>query len=187
MRLTRQSEIAIEILAACARSGGRSIHTAQAAATAGTTKDFAAQIVQLLSRSGFINAMRGRQGGIRLAVPAREILLGDVLRTTQPELGDHADDRNRDRLETVGVVFNAILGAAEATFLTFLDRFSVADLVGQSANKRFNCLDCELLNPARRQPDWQISLCPHDATGTGIFAAGRTRTERGHDHVHRST
>ncbi|MFC3076138.1 RrF2 family transcriptional regulator [Shinella pollutisoli] len=183
MRLTRQSEIALEILAACARSGATSTNTARAAESGGASKDAAAQIVNLLARSGFIKAMRGRNGGIKLAVPAREILLGDVLRATQPDLGLHADERNRDRLETVGLMFNAILGAAEATFLTFLDRFSVADLVGQSAHQRLNCLDCELLNPARRKPGRQHSVPPHDDARTGLLSVQRTKPERDHRHA----
>ncbi|WLD96304.1 Rrf2 family transcriptional regulator [Agrobacterium leguminum] len=83
MRLNRQSETGI--LAACARSQINKITTLQAAEASSTTKDHAAQVVNLLVHEGFLHAERGRSGGIVLAVPAKEILLGDVLCDVQPD------------------------------------------------------------------------------------------------------
>lgn len=123
MRLSRQSDIAIGILTACARAPGRTIRTVEAAERADASKDSAAQIILLLAREGFLTTTRGRQGGIALAVPAREILLGDVLRRIQPDLVQNACPENGG-----GSALNQIVGAAEATFFAFLDRFSLADL-----------------------------------------------------------
>ncbi len=153
MRLTRQSEIAIGILVACARSPMRKITTLQAAEASVTTKDHAAQVVNLLVHEGFLRTERGRGGGIALAVPATEILLGDVLRRIQPDLVRHA---GRDDLSGHNVTipaFAAIVGAAEATFLTFMDRYSIADLISgplQHASVgtqalHLPCFDCGLV------------------------------------------
>ncbi|MBM7326274.1 Rrf2 family transcriptional regulator [Agrobacterium sp. S2] len=128
MRLTRQSEIAIAILAACAGAAGKTIRTMQAAEAADATKDHAADVVNYLVHEGFLKTMRGRQGGISLAVPATEILLGDVLRRMQPDLVRHANIHDLNEPGTANAALSAIVGAAEATFLTFMDRFTVADL-----------------------------------------------------------
>ena len=69
MRLTRQAEIAVQVLALCERSGagpgsGRAITTRQAAGFAGTTKDHAAQVVARLVRDGWLESVRGRGGGL---------------------------------------------------------------------------------------------------------------------------
>lgn len=155
MRLNRQSEIAIGILAACARSPMRKIRTLQAAEASATTKDHAAQVVNLLVHEGFIRTERGRGGGIALAVPATEILLGDVLRRVQPDLVRHAGKDDPSGNNATLPVFDAIVGAAEATFLTFMDRFSIADLVSETG--KIDCLDCgssipTAENAAKRTP-----------------------------------
>lgn len=198
MRLTRQSEIAIAVLATCAQAGGKTIRTMEAAEAAVTTKDHAAHIVNDLVHEGFLKTVRGRQGGIALAVPATEILLGDVLRRMQPDLVRHADVRENDEAATANIAFNAIVGAAEATFLTFMDRFSVADLVSDAASKWIDCLDCELLNPARRKRgktaaftptlyhQEQSALRPQEEARVGLIVAERARTERSHHHVNSS-
>ncbi|WP_192798215.1 RrF2 family transcriptional regulator [Brucella intermedia] len=192
MRLNRQSEIAIGILATCARAAGRIIRTMEAAETAATTRDHAAHVVNDLVHEGFLKTMRGRQGGIALAVPATEILLGDVLRRMQPDLVRHAEVRGADEPATANTAFNAIVGAAEATFLTFMDRFTVADLVSEAPARRIDCLDCELLNPARRKPGRAAASAPMahltthsafrrpDKAAAGLFLAERARTERTH-------
>lgn len=127
MRLNSQSDIAIGILVACARAPAGTIRTVEAAERAKTTKNRAAQIILLLTRKGLLTTTRGRQGGIALAVPACEILLGNVLQCTQPGLFQEGASRGEQRSGTPPT-FNLIVGAAEATFLAFMDRFSIADL-----------------------------------------------------------
>lgn len=125
MRLNRQSEIAIEFLVACAGLSRGTMRTGEIAERADVSKDSAAQIVLLLSRAGFLKTTRGRFGGVALTLPAREILLGEVLRRVQPDLIENCARQDGD----AGRALNIIVGAAEATFLAFLDRFSIADLV----------------------------------------------------------
>jgi Rrf2 family nitric oxide-sensitive transcriptional repressor len=43
------------------------------------------KVVNALTRSGYLIAVRGRSGGLRLATPANEIVLGDVVRATEPD------------------------------------------------------------------------------------------------------
>lgn len=165
MRLTRQTEIAIDILVACARSTDSVILTADAAYKAHTSKDHAAHIVSLLLQSGFLFAERGRYGGIGLAVPAKEIPLGEVLRHVQPDLVRYArneDGDNGRQMGDVNPVFAAIATVAETTFLEIMNRYSVADLAAnrksKSSAKKNNkavslpCNVCELMHRAVHMP-----------------------------------
>ncbi len=43
------------------------------------------KVVNALTRAGFLTAVRGRSGGLKLAKPAEEISLGEVVRTTEPD------------------------------------------------------------------------------------------------------
>lgn len=63
LKLTKQSIQAIDILAECARAGNIWVLTTDAARSARTTRDRAAQLVRLLSIRGLIETRRGRHGG----------------------------------------------------------------------------------------------------------------------------
>lgn len=130
MRLTRQSEIAIGILTACARSPMRRITTLQAAEASASTKDHAAQVVNILVHGGFLSTERGRKGGIALAVPANEIFLGDVLRRVQPDLVHYTETADRSLPNTVIPTLNTIVATAETIFLSSMNRYSITDLAG---------------------------------------------------------
>lgn len=129
MRLNRQTEIAIAILVVCARYSGQTLHTSDLAARIESSKDSAAQIILLLSREGFLTTTRGRFGGVVLGMPAHEILLGDVLRRIQPDLFENHTREDIRIMDCPIDTFSTIVGAAEATALAFMDRFSIADLV----------------------------------------------------------
>lgn len=149
MRLTRQSEIAIGILAACAERPAETIQTQRVADIALTTRDHAAHIVGLLVKRGYLGTIRGRNGGLRLAIVPERIVLGEVLRLTQPELADLADHPEQVA-HSGNPIFNTILQAAFASFVALMDRFTVADLVALPPSRRIACLDCDLLNPVHR-------------------------------------
>ena len=72
MRLTKSTSHAIRILIECARADGRLVKVAELSDRLQITLQNVFKIVNLLTRSGLIEAMRGRNGGVRLARPPRE-------------------------------------------------------------------------------------------------------------------
>lgn len=62
------------------------------------------QILILLSKKGLVLSLRGNNGGYKLAKPAREYSIGEILRTTEGELTSRADAENN----TVSNVGNEI-------------------------------------------------------------------------------
>lgn len=143
MRLTRQSEIAIAILAACARRPGAHVHTSIAAIEAGASRMHTAKVVHVLVHAGFLATARGRAGGIALAVPASSIKLSAVLRHTQPDLVE--TDVPARRKPVAHAALDIIIHAARGTFLTLMGRFTVADLVTEPAVNGLACFDCGLM------------------------------------------
>ena len=72
MRLTKSTSHAIRILIDCARADDRLVKVAELSQRLQITQQNAFKIVNLLARAGLIEAMRGRNGGVRLARPAKE-------------------------------------------------------------------------------------------------------------------
>src|SRR6186997_1592626 len=83
MRLTKSTSHAIRILIECARAGDQLIKVAELSERLEITQQNVFKIVNLLARAGLIEAMRGRNGGVRLARPANQIRIGDVVRATE--------------------------------------------------------------------------------------------------------
>ncbi len=80
MKITAQEEYGLRILlqiALNANSEGMTI--SRISEKEGISPHYAAKLCRLLRLAGFINSVRGKEGGYTLAVPADQILLKDVI------------------------------------------------------------------------------------------------------------
>ena len=90
------------------------------------------KVVHRLGQIGYIQTLRGRQGGIALALDPSEIVLGDVIRRCEDDmrLVECFDPLTNKcpiaRACALPRVFNEALGA----FLSVLDNYTLADLLG---------------------------------------------------------
>jgi Rrf2 family nitric oxide-sensitive transcriptional repressor len=130
MRLNKSTSHAIRILVDCGRADGRLLKVADVSERLGITPQNVFKIVHILSRADLVSAMRGPNGGVRLARPADQIRIGDVVRameSTEIEL----DTENRTRLDRqISVGVNRVLDSALDAFISILDQHTLADLVG---------------------------------------------------------
>ena len=97
----------------------------------GISRNHLAKVAQALSASGFIETLRGRNGGIRLARPPEEINVGDVVRKLENVEGFVACMGGNANCSIDGLcgLKPALAGALEA-FLSHLDRFNLAQITG---------------------------------------------------------
>jgi Rrf2 family nitric oxide-sensitive transcriptional repressor len=126
MRLTKSTSHAMRILIECARADGRLVKVAELSERLHITQQNVFKIVNLLARASLIEAMRGRNGGVRLARPPAAIRIGDVVRATEVthvEIDDAAD-RKHGRGRRV----NQILDDALSAFIDVLDQHTLADM-----------------------------------------------------------
>ncbi len=134
MRLTKSTSHAIRILIDCARAEDHLVKVAELSERLDITQQNVFKIVNLLARAGLIEAMRGRNGGVKLARPAERIRIGDVVRATevtQVSIEDDAASSVRDRPHGV----NRVLDDALDAFIDVLDRHTIADMArSQSAS-----------------------------------------------------
>ena len=128
MRLTKSTSHAIRILIDCAGADDRLIKVAELSERLQITQQNVFKIVNLLARAGLIDAVRGRNGGVRLARPAEQIRIGDVVRATEithVEIEDGAPPRKQKSRSGVNEILDDALGA----FIDVLDQHTLADMV----------------------------------------------------------
>ena len=87
MRLTSWTDYTLRVLMYCAASEGRAqpVTISEIAQAHGISRSHLTKIVVDLSNQGLLETTRGRGGGMRLMKPARDIVLGDVVRATESD------------------------------------------------------------------------------------------------------
>ncbi|CAH0162856.1 nitric oxide-sensing transcriptional repressor NsrR [Erwinia aphidicola] len=95
--------------------------------TYGVSRNHMVKIINQLSRAGYVAAVRGKNGGIRLGRPAEEIVIGQVVRDMEPLqlVNCHSDFCHI----TSACRLKKALHDAVQSFLRELDQYTLADLV----------------------------------------------------------
>jgi Rrf2 family iron-responsive transcriptional regulator len=131
MRLTRQTNYAIRMLMYCAANDGKLSRVATIAQAYSVSDLFLFKILQPLVEAGFMETVRGRNGGIRLAVPANTISLLDVVRTTEDNfaMAECFEDDGADCPLVGSCALNGALREALNAFFNVLAGYTISDLV----------------------------------------------------------
>ncbi|PWK69019.1 iron-responsive transcriptional regulator RirA [Aminobacter sp. AP02] len=138
MRLTRQTNYAMRILMYCAANDGRLSRVPEIATAYTVSELFLFKILQPLVEAKLVETVRGRNGGVRLAKPADQISLFDVVRVTEESFA-MAECFENDAAECPLVDscgLNSALREALNAFFEVLARYTIADLVAARPNMR---------------------------------------------------
>lgn len=137
MKLTGFTDYTLRVLMYLALNQER-LATIQGIAEAyGISESHLMKVVHHLAKSGVVESLRGKGGGIRLARPAGEIRLGQVVREAEGDgpivecFGDHDTCRITPNCKLAGVLSQAF----KALYAT-LDEYTLADLVAQPQSLR---------------------------------------------------
>lgn len=131
MRVTKRTNIAMRVLMYCAANTGHLVTKAQIAARCNASENHVAQIINQLAQLGYLHTQRGRHGGLELARPAREILIGDIFRALEapvPLAECFADADNTCPLIDACRLRPVLTRAAHAFYAT-LDPITLDELV----------------------------------------------------------
>lgn len=131
MKLTTFSDYTLRVLMYLAIDRDRLATIPEIAAAYGISENHLMKVVHQLARSGVIESVRGKGGGIRLAREPGDIRLGQVLRTSEGGgaiveclSGDPISCKIAPACRLTGI----LLRAFEALYST-LDQYTLADLV----------------------------------------------------------
>jgi Rrf2 family nitric oxide-sensitive transcriptional repressor len=130
MRLTNFSDYAMRVLMYAAAQEDRLITIEETAQVYNISRAHLMKVANQLTRSGFLRAVRGRSGGLALAMRPERIRVGDVVRATEPDfaLVECFAPGNRCVISPQCRLRKVYREALEA-FVTTLDRYTLADLL----------------------------------------------------------
>ncbi len=83
MFLTKKSDYAVRCVLFLAGKPGRTVGASEVAAAVLAPKTFLAKVLQGLAKKGIVESVKGAAGGFRLARPASQISLLDVIEAVQ--------------------------------------------------------------------------------------------------------
>ena len=128
VKLTRYTDYALRVLMHLAARPERLASIGEIARSYGISQNHLMKVVHDLRKEGYVAAVRGRTGGIRLGRAPSEINVGDVVRHTED--GFDLVDCGSCVIAPACALTGA-LNEALAAFMTVLDGYTLADLVDQ--------------------------------------------------------
>ena len=137
MRLTVYTDYSLRVLIYLGARGRDHLATIQEIATAyNISKNHLMKVTYDLGQHGFIETIRGRGGGIRLAKAPEEIGIGEVVRKTEEDfylVECFNPSSNLCKISPECNLKNA-LNEALLAYLAVLDRYTVADFLHSKEN-----------------------------------------------------
>jgi Rrf2 family nitric oxide-sensitive transcriptional repressor len=130
MRLTDFSDYALRLLMYAAARPEQLVTIEETAKLYGISRAHLMKVANQLTRAGFLRAVRGRSGGLALAMQPERIRLGDVLRATEPDFALVECFRsNNECIITPRCRLRGVLKEALLSFWDTVDRYTLADLL----------------------------------------------------------
>ncbi|MFY8273857.1 Rrf2 family transcriptional regulator [Pseudoalteromonas sp. SSDWG2] len=132
MNITRFTDYALRVLIYAALHQGKLVTIKDIANRYDISKNHLMKVVQELSAKGYLDAIRGKNGGIRLSRPANSINLGEIVRLNEQHstLVECFGEDNHCVI-TPACQLKGILAQAMECFFAHLDGFTLADLINE--------------------------------------------------------
>ncbi|MBF60340.1 MAG: Rrf2 family transcriptional regulator [Halomonas sp.] len=130
MKLTSYTNFALRSLQLAALKEPDLIRVDDVVRVHGLARPHIVKIVHELGRAGYVATQRGRNGGFRLARPAEDIVIGDVVRLTEGPL-DLVECFNPERntCPLIGICnLSRALKEATGAFMAVLDNLTLSDI-----------------------------------------------------------
>ncbi|MCW5654535.1 Rrf2 family transcriptional regulator [Hydrogenophaga sp.] len=130
MRLTTMTDYALRLLMYVAQQPERLCTISEVAQAYGISEAHLMKVTHQLGLQGWVETVRGKGGGMRLAHAPRDINLGAVVRSIEPDFALVECFSTGTQCVLSGQCRLAgVLGGAVREFMAHLDGFSLADLL----------------------------------------------------------
>ncbi|TYB90589.1 Rrf2 family transcriptional regulator [Oceaniovalibus sp. ACAM 378] len=129
MQLDKFTDYALRVLMTLAVRAPARIPTSEIAAVFGLSENHLSKVATQLAREGFVASERGRNGGLTLARPADQIVIGAVVRAMkrgEPVVECFGPDKSCLILPVCGL--RGPLAEAQEAFFATLDGYTLSDV-----------------------------------------------------------
>ncbi len=135
MRLTLMTDYALRLLMFVAsKKEGELSSISEVANVFAISENHLMKITHLLGQAGWLATVRGRGGGIRLAMDADEINLADVVKAMEPDFNlVSCFESNSNCSISKSCRLAVIVDDALGEFLNHLEKFTLADVIPKNA------------------------------------------------------
>ncbi len=136
MNITRFTDYSLRVLIYLAVHDGKLSTIKEIAESYDISKNHLMKVVQELNVKGVVKAIRGKNGGIKLAKSANDINIGELVR--QIEQGENLVEcfgNNNQCVITPACQLKNIFAIALESFFKKLDEFTLADLLSNNTGK----------------------------------------------------
>ncbi|RDS86708.1 RrF2 family transcriptional regulator [Dyella psychrodurans] len=137
MRLTYQTDYALRLLMYLAVQGDRRSSIREIATQYNISENHLMKVTQRLAALGYVDALRGRNGGLKLAYRPERIKIGDIVRDMEPDfaLVECFGPDNGCNI-TPACSLRHVLDEARKGFMSVLDGYTLKQLVARPAKLR---------------------------------------------------
>lgn len=139
MRLTLYTDYALRTLLYLGVHADRRVSIREVALAYGISENHLVKVIHHLGKGGFVDTLRGRNGGLMLSRPPERINLGDVVRHTEDDMalvgcmvppGKENARAGEGCVLASGCTLRGMLGEALGAFMAVLDGRTLAELLG---------------------------------------------------------
>ncbi|UGQ46414.1 Rrf2 family transcriptional regulator [Massilia endophytica] len=138
MRLTAYTDYSLRTLIFLAMNREQLVTIQEIADAHGIAKNHLTKVVHQLGTLGYVETVRGRNGGLRLGKEPAAIRIGEVVRHTEPDfyMASCFDQASKGCMYSAACVLKGALGEATAAFLQVLDGMTLEQMVIKEERKR---------------------------------------------------
>lgn len=131
MRLTAYTDYSLRVLIYLALKGDTLATISEIAKSYAISENHLMKVVHQLGVAGYVETVRGRGGGLRLAKPSASIRLGEVIRRTEPDMAIVSCFKpvNEPCAIRPSCVLKTALEEARDAFVGVLDGYTLQDLI----------------------------------------------------------
>ncbi|TXT25891.1 MAG: hypothetical protein FD134_766 [Gallionellaceae bacterium] len=129
MQLTRYTDYSLRVLIYLAGKTDGLTTVSEIAEYHDISRNHLVKVIHNLANKGFILTTRGRNGGMMLSRPPSEIVLGDVVRNTEPnfDIAECFNQASNCCVITPSCGLKSIFREAYRGFIKVMDRYTLAD------------------------------------------------------------
>ncbi|MEZ5758079.1 MAG: Rrf2 family transcriptional regulator [Emcibacteraceae bacterium] len=133
MRLTSFTDYSVRVLMHVAKKNGALSSIREVSEEYDISKNHLMKIVHALGKGGYLETVRGKNGGFKLGQDARNINIGELIRYTEEDMKIVDCLGVKDGFCTIHnkCHFACIINEARNAFLSTIDKYTLEDIVNE--------------------------------------------------------